>query len=138
MSIDRGMIGVTDPFALGEWESVYIKAFAFVSTPTTAQKLPLITGSTIGSDNGTSSSALSFLDGDMGLQKDYYVSAFSLSSALSMTWDRDAIYAQAKAVGGEFYGKGLQIVAGLTAEPLGRTGCVPQWCGDAVLGEGLC
>ncbi|KAL4866514.1 hypothetical protein BDV12DRAFT_210438 [Aspergillus spectabilis] len=118
--------------SLGEWESAYGKASSFVSTLTTAQKLALITGSSIDSDNGTSFSALSFVDGDMGLQNDYYVSAFSLSSALAMTWDRDAIYAQAKAVGAEFYGKGVQVVAGPTSQPLGRT----PWGGRNVEGFG--
>lgn len=39
----------------------------------------------------------------------------------AMTWDKDAIYAQAKAVADEFYGRGYQVVNGPTSEPLGRT-----------------
>lgn len=39
----------------------------------------------------------------------------------AMTWDKDAIYEQAKAVATEFYGRGYQIVNGPTSEPLGRT-----------------
>ncbi|CEN61706.1 Putative Catalytic activity: Hydrolysis of terminal [Aspergillus calidoustus] len=65
--------------------------------------------------------ALTVLDGDIGPQNDFYVSAFSLSSALAMTFDRDAIYAQSRAVGEEFYGEGVQVVAGPTSQPLGRT-----------------
>ncbi|KAL4881825.1 glycosyl hydrolase family 3 N terminal domain-containing protein [Aspergillus karnatakaensis] len=117
--------------SLGEWQSAYNKANEFVSTLTTAEKLALITGSSL-TTNTSSFTALSFLDGSMGVQNDYYVSAFSLSSALAMTWDRDAIYAQAKAVGDEFYGKGVQVVAGPTSQPLGRT----PWGGRNVEGFG--
>lgn len=56
----------------------------------------------------------------MGLQDYFYVSAFSQASALAMTWDKDAIYAQAKAVATEFYQKGIQVLDGPTTQPLGR------------------
>ncbi|GJP92096.1 beta-d-glucoside glucohydrolase D [Aspergillus niger] len=121
----------SDGVALGDWESAYQKASSFVAGLTTYQKLALITGSSVNSTNG-SFSGLTFLDGDMGLQNFFYVSAFSLSSALAMTWDRDAIYAQAKAVGSEFYNKGIQVVAGPTSQPLGRT----PWGGRNVEGFG--
>ncbi|TPR08349.1 putative integral membrane protein [Aspergillus niger] len=121
----------SDGVALGDWESAYQKASSFVAGLTTDQKLALITGSSVNSTNG-SFSGLTFLDGDMGLQNFFYVSAFSLSSALAMTWDRDAIYAQAKAVGSEFYNKGIQVVAGPTSQPLGRT----PWGGRNVEGFG--
>ena len=38
-----------------------------------------------------------------------------------MTWDKDAIYAQAKAVATEFYLKGIKVVDSPTSQPLGRT-----------------
>ena len=57
----------------------------------------------------------------MGLQDYFYVSAFSQSSALAMIWDKDAIYAQARAVATEFYLKCIQVVDGPTSQPLGRT-----------------
>ncbi|KAL3263347.1 hypothetical protein ABHI18_001884 [Aspergillus niger] len=116
---------------LGEWEAAYEKASAFVANLTTAQKVALITGSSVESTKANFT-AFYFLDGDMGLQDFYYVSAFSLSSALAMTWDRDAIYSQAKAVGSEFYNKGIQVVAGPTSQPLGRT----VWGGRNVEGFG--
>lgn len=56
----------------------------------------------------------------MGLQDYYYVSAFSQASSLAMTWDKDAMYAQAKAIATEFYLKGIQVVDGPTSQPLGR------------------
>lgn len=48
----------------------------------------------------------------MGLQDYYHVSAFSQFSALAMTWNKGAIYAQAKAVATEFYLKDIQVVDG--------------------------
>lgn len=57
----------------------------------------------------------------MGLQDYYYVSAFSQSSALAVTWNKEAMYAQARAVATEFYLKGIQVIAGPTSQPLGRT-----------------
>ncbi|PWY90407.1 putative beta-glucosidase D [Aspergillus sclerotioniger CBS 115572] len=38
-----------------------------------------------------------------------------------MTWDQDAYYEQAKAVGTEFYKKGIQILNAPTSQPIGRT-----------------
>ncbi|KAL3481326.1 glycoside hydrolase superfamily [Aspergillus californicus] len=117
--------------SLGKWQAAYKKASAFTAGLTTDQKLSLITGSSVSSSDATFT-ALEFLDGDMGLQNYFFVSAFSLSSALAMTWDRDAIYAQAHAVGLEFYNKGIQVVAGPTSQPLGRT----PWGGRNVEGFG--
>lgn len=71
--------------------------------------------------DGESFTVLKFLDGSMGLQDCYYVSAISQSSALAMTWDKEAFYAQAKAVATEFYLKGIQVVNGPTSQPWGRT-----------------
>ncbi|KAJ5913399.1 beta-glucosidase D [Penicillium tannophilum] len=107
--------------SLGDWQPAYKKAVEFVSKLNTTEKIKLITGSGVEATDGSSITALEFLDGDMGLQDYYYVSAFSLASAISMTWDKDAIYEQAKAVGTEFYNKGIQVIAGPTSQPLGRT-----------------
>lgn len=111
--------------SLGKWQDAYQKASTFVSQLTTAQKLQLITGNdvntTTANGKNTTFTALQFLDGSMGLQDYFYVSAFSQSSALAMTWDKDAMYAQARAVATEFYLKGIQVVDGPTTQPLGRT-----------------
>ncbi|KAF7596630.1 hypothetical protein BBP40_000552 [Aspergillus hancockii] len=100
----------------GAWrlESAYEKTSAFVDGLTTAPKLALITASAVNSTKGTFD-GLNFLDGDMGLQVYYYVSVFSLSNALAMTWDEDPIYSQAIAVATEYYQKGLQVPLGPTA-----------------------
>jgi beta-glucosidase len=38
-----------------------------------------------------------------------------------MTWDKNLMYDQFKAVALEFYGKGFQVVNGPNSQPLGRT-----------------
>ncbi|KAL5356299.1 putative beta-glucosidase D [Aspergillus floccosus] len=119
-SSDRGLLSSGD-VSLGDWQQAYRKASAFVSKLNTTEKIELITGSDVSTTDGETFTALQFLDGDMGLQDYYYVSAFSLLSALAMTWDKEAMYAQAKAVATEFYGKGIQVVDGPTSQPLGRT-----------------
>ncbi|KAH8429333.1 uncharacterized protein LDX57_007000 [Aspergillus melleus] len=117
--------------ALGSWEIAYEKASDFVESLTPAQKLSLITGSNVNTTDGTFD-ALTFLDGEMGLQNYFYVSAFGQANAIAMTWDEEAIYAQAKAVGFEFYSKGVQVLSGPTSQPLGRT----PWGGRGVEGCG--
>lgn len=44
-----------------------------------------------------------------------------MASALVFTWDKTMIYNQIKAVGLEFYGKGIQVTNAPTSQPLGRT-----------------
>ncbi|KAK1147209.1 hypothetical protein N8T08_001948 [Aspergillus melleus] len=117
--------------ALGSWETAYKKASDFVESLTPAQKLSLVTGSSVNTTDG-SFDALTFLDGEMGLQNYFYVSAFGQANAIAMTWDEEAIYAQAKAVGSEFYNKGVQVLSGPTSQPLGRT----PWGGRGVEGFG--
>jgi hypothetical protein len=107
--------------SLGDWKSAHEKASQFVAKLNTTEKIKLITGSSVTTTNGETFTALDILDGDMGAQAYYYVSAFSLSSALAMTWDKEAMYEQGRAIAAEFYGKGIQMVAGPTSQPLGRT-----------------
>ncbi|CAL3968960.1 unnamed protein product [Diplocarpon coronariae] len=101
---------------LGDWADAYAKATALVSKLTNADKVSIITG---GSPSGWT--ALEFKDGTQGPQGYSYVTGWSLSSALAMTWDRTLVYEQFKATGLEFYGKGFQVVNGPTSQPLGRT-----------------
>ncbi|KAJ5101955.1 beta-glucosidase D [Penicillium alfredii] len=114
--------------SLGDWQLAYEKASRFVSKLSTTEKVKLITGSSVNTTDGQSFTALEFLNADMGLQDYYYVSAFGQASALAMTWDKKAMYAQAKAVATEFYLKGIQVLDGPTSQPLGRT----VWGGRAV------
>ncbi|KAE8146051.1 glycosyl hydrolase family 3 N terminal domain-containing protein [Aspergillus avenaceus] len=132
-SASKSSVGIlkSNGVALGDWEFAYQKASAFVDGLSTTQKLALITGSAVNSTNGTFA-GLTFLDGDMGPQNYYYASAFSLSNAIAMTFDQQAMYDQARAVGQEFYDKGISVPLGPTGQPMGRT----PWGGRNVEGFG--
>jgi beta-glucosidase len=110
---------------LGDWAESYSKAKAFIAQLTNAQRLSIIKGGNVDNGNATNGTTgwtpLVLKDGMGSVQGCYYVSTFSQSSALAMTWDKDAIYAQAKAVGTEFYLIGMQIIDGPTSQPMGRT-----------------
>lgn len=88
---------------LGITAEAYEKAAAFVSTLTNAQKVSIITGTDI-SDSNVTWTAYSSADGGSGVNKQFYVSGFSAPAALTMTWDRELIAEQFKAIGEEFYG----------------------------------
>lgn len=88
---------------LGITADAYEKAVAFVSALTNAQKVSIITGTGI-SDSNVTWTAYTSADGGSGVNKQFYVSGFSAPSALTMTWDRQLIAEQFKAVGEEFYG----------------------------------
>ncbi|KAK5131956.1 hypothetical protein LTR08_000468 [Meristemomyces frigidus] len=105
---------------LGEYEAAYGKAKAFVAQLSNSQKVSIITGSSF---NGTNSTwtALVNKDGFAGINNQYYVSGFTMGNALTQTWDKDHLYAIAKASGREFYLMGYNLVNGPVAGPLGRT-----------------
>ena len=106
---------------MGKWQDAYQKASSFVSQFTTTQKLQLITGN----DVNTTFTALQFLNGSMGLHDYFYVSAFSQSSALAMTWDKDAMYAQARAVPPSSISRGSRwLMVRLRSRLVGRLGVV--------------
>ncbi|KAL4805163.1 putative beta-glucosidase D [Aspergillus unguis] len=126
-SSDAGLLS-NGKVSLGDWAEAHKKATEFVSRLNATEKLKLITGSDASTTDGETFAAMDFTNGDMGLQSYYFVSAFGLASALSMTWDKDAMYNQAYAVAQEYYGKGVQVIAGPTTQPLGRT----QWSGRLV------
>lgn len=88
---------------LGITAEAYEKAVAFVATLTNAQKVSVITG-TDTSDSNVTWTAYSSADGGSGVNKQFYVSGFSAPAALTMTWDRQLIAQQFKAIGDEFYG----------------------------------
>ncbi|PSK43996.1 Beta-glucosidase 1 [Elsinoe australis] len=106
--------------ALGDWQSAYDQALAFAQSLNSTAKFSIATGGSAfsGSVNFT---ALQFKDGQQGVQEYYFVSGFSQAAALAMTWDKDAIYTQSRAVADEYYGEGFQVINGPTSEPLGRT-----------------
>ncbi|PBP17340.1 beta-glucosidase D [Diplocarpon rosae] len=101
---------------LGDWADAYAKATALVSRLSNADKISIITA-----QSASGWTAMQFKDGTQGPQGYSYVTGWSLTSALAMTWDKALMYDQFKATGLEFYGKGFQVVNGPTSQPLGRT-----------------
>lgn len=103
---------------LGILSSAYEKAKAFVAQMTTAEKITMIGG---GSFKGNVTwEGLVGKDGGSGENYNFYVSAFTMSEALTMTWNKELIAAQNKALGDENYGTGYNLISGPVAGPLGR------------------
>lgn len=107
---------------MGIVSDAYTKAKAFIEPLTNAEKIKIITASDF--DTGNSSwSHYTSNDGVDGLNFYFFVSAFSMTNALTQTWDRDLIAAQFQAVGEEYLGQGMALVDSAILGPLGR---VPQ------------
>ncbi|KAG7286426.1 hypothetical protein NEMBOFW57_008736 [Staphylotrichum longicolle] len=64
--------------------------------------------------------ALCFADGPDGIRGQEFVSAFPAGIHVAATFDRDLMYRYGRAVGSEFYGKGINVALGPVAGPLGR------------------
>lgn len=105
---------------LGEYQSAYDKAKAFVSNLTNSQKVTIITGGSI-TNGSTTWTALNNKDGFAGMNGQYYVSSFPMGQALAMTWNKTQFEAEAKASGLEFYLEGQNLINGPVVGPLGRT-----------------
>ncbi|KAK5129063.1 hypothetical protein LTR85_000396 [Meristemomyces frigidus] len=105
---------------LGEYQESYEKAKAFVAQLSNSQKVSIITAGDVNGTNFTWT-ALTNKDAFAGMNNQYYVSGFPMGNALAQTWDRDHMYAEAKASGREFYLMGYNLVNGPVAGPLGRT-----------------
>ncbi|CAJ2499888.1 Uu.00g027410.m01.CDS01 [Anthostomella pinea] len=101
---------------LGDWQDAYDKASAFVKTLSTSDKLSLVVGGEVGNFTG-----LHMLDSSSNPLGYYYVTNWPAGLAMVMTWDNDAIHKQAKALGSEFRGKGINLAYAPTLEPLGRS-----------------
>lgn len=79
----RGLVN-SGQVDLGDWADAYAKAKTFVDSLTTSEKYSLITGGSL-TNASVNFTALEFKDGSEGVQQDFYVSAFSQSSALGKT-----------------------------------------------------
>ncbi|KAF1922458.1 glycoside hydrolase family 3 protein [Didymella exigua CBS 183.55] len=101
---------------LGDWQDAFDKASAFVASLSTTEKLSLVTGSGAGNF-----SALEASDSSANPINYYFVTAWPAGLAMSMTWDKDAIYGQGKGLGAEFKGKGMNVAFAPTVQPLGRS-----------------
>lgn len=86
---------------------------------TNQQKIRIIGGEGVESGNVTFKGLVTG-DGGAGVNMQFYVSAFSMPAATTMTWNRTLIEAQFKATGEEFYGMGINLIDGPVVGPLGR------------------
>ncbi|KAF8856844.1 glycoside hydrolase [Acephala macrosclerotiorum] len=111
-SISEGE-GKTSP----AWTAAYTKARAFLVQLTFEEKVNLTrgyTGTCVGNlGSGLSVPRLNFSGPD-------FVSAFPAGSHLAQTWDKGYMYAYGKALGEEYYGKGVNIALRPVGGPLGR------------------
>ncbi len=64
--------------------------------------------------------ALCFADGPDGIRGQEFVSAFPAGIHLAATFDRDLMLQYGRALGAEYYGKGINVALGPVAGPLGR------------------
>ncbi|KAL1638323.1 hypothetical protein SLS56_000131 [Neofusicoccum ribis] len=101
---------------LGDWQDAYDRAKSFVDGLSTSEKISLITGSDV-----SNFTALYFRDSGDSILQYYYVTTWPLSSSLAMTWDKDMMYQMYKALGDEFYAKGINVANGPVSQPLGRS-----------------
>lgn len=102
----------------GRFNSAYEKAKIFVAKLNNTEKITIITGGSLDGDNTWT--ALNTKDGVSGINFQFYVSGFTMANALTMSWDRDLIQRQFKAVGQEFYDMGYNLIDGPEPGPLGR------------------
>ncbi|KAF0319592.1 periplasmic beta-glucosidase [Colletotrichum asianum] len=107
---------------LGDFNDAYEKAKAFVATLDNAAKISIITGQSVTSNStsGSSWTALANKDGVSGINYAFYVSGFTMANALTMSWNRELIEQQFRAIGDEFYGMGYNLINGPEPGPLGR------------------
>ncbi|KAJ0368125.1 hypothetical protein COL154_002876 [Colletotrichum chrysophilum] len=107
---------------LGDFNNAYEKAKAFVATLDNAAKVSIITGQSVTSNStsGSSWTALANKDGVSGINYAFYVSGFTMANALTMSWNRELIEQQFRAIGDEFYGMGYNLINGPEPGPLGR------------------
>ena len=61
-----------------------------------------------------------FYDGPDGIRGQEFVSAFPAGIHVAATFDKDLMYKYGRALGDEFYGRGINVALGPVAGPLGR------------------
>lgn len=64
---------------------------------------------------------LAVLDGQQGMLNSFFVSGWGQPGAITMSWDKDVLYRQARAIALEFYIRGIHVIDGPTVAPFGRT-----------------
>ncbi|KAI2639949.1 glycoside hydrolase family 3 protein [Hypomontagnella submonticulosa] len=117
-----------NPTAQG-WEDAYAKAKEFVSQLTLAEKVNLTTGvgwmgeqcvGQVGSIPRLGFRSLCMQDSPLGIRFADYVSAFSSGQTVAASFDRSLMYRRGKAMGEENKVKGVDVLLGPVAGPIGR------------------
>ncbi|KAH9900446.1 glycoside hydrolase family 3 protein [Xylariomycetidae sp. FL2044] len=118
-----------NPTALG-WEEAYSKAKDFVSQLTLDEKVNLTTGvgwqseqcvGNVGSVPRLGLRSLCLQDSPLGVRFGDYASAFPSGQTVAASFDRSLMYQRGKAMGEEHKGKGINVMLGPVAGPIGRT-----------------
>ncbi|KAK8091722.1 beta-glucosidase 1 precursor [Apiospora hydei] len=117
-----------NPKAIG-WEDAYVKAKDFVSQMTLLEKVNLTTGvgwqseqcvGQVGSVPRLGLRGLCLQDSPLGVRFADYVSAFPSGQTVAASFDRSLMYQRGKAMGQEHKDKGVNVMLGPSAGPLGR------------------
>ncbi|KAK4225193.1 glycoside hydrolase [Podospora fimiseda] len=111
------------------WEEAYAKARAFVSQMTLLEKVNLTTGvgwaaeqcvGQVGAIPRLGLRSLCMHDSPLGIRGTDFNSAFPSGQTTAATFDRGLIYRRGYAIGKEAKGKGVDVILGPVAGPLGR------------------
>ncbi|KAI1173955.1 glycoside hydrolase family 3 protein [Nemania sp. FL0916] len=112
------------------WQEAYVKARDFVSQLTLAEKVNLTTGigwesgqcvGEVGSVPRLGLRGLCMQDSPLGIRFGDFASAFTSGQTVAASFDRSLMYRRGEAMGAEHKGKGVNVVLGPVAGPLGRT-----------------
>jgi beta-glucosidase len=108
------------------WFAAYARAKGLVSQMTVEEKVNIThgwSGPCVGNTGAVPRlqvPSLCFADGPAGIRGQEFVSAFPAGIHLGATWDKELMYQYGKALGREYYAKGINIALGPVAGPLGR------------------
>ncbi|GJC89550.1 putative beta-glucosidase M [Colletotrichum liriopes] len=108
------------------WAAAYRHARALVSQLTVEEKANITrgwNGTCVGNSGAVPRldiPALCFADAPDGIRGQEFVSAFPAGIHIAATFDKALLYKYGKALGDEYYGKGINVALGPAAGPLGR------------------
>ncbi|KAI4165259.1 MAG: hypothetical protein LQ342_001127 [Letrouitia transgressa] len=114
----------------GDWTGAYARARTFVSQLTLLEKVNLTTGvgwqeercvGQTGAIPRLGFRSLCLQDSPLGVRNTDYNSAFPAGVNVAAAFDRGLAYARGQAMGQEHRGKGVDVVLGPVAGPLGRS-----------------
>ncbi|GAB1316158.1 beta-glucosidase [Madurella fahalii] len=108
------------------WTAAYGHARGLVSQMTVEEKVNITRGwpgicvGNTGEVPRLGVPPLCFADGPDGIRGQEFVSAFPAGIHVAATFDRDLMYQYGRALGSEFYGKGINVALAPVAGPIGR------------------